>query len=270
MPETANIRALAEQVVYEVRGPKVILDADVAKFYGRTTGAINQQRQRNTDRFTESYAFQLSHQEWSNLKSQKVVSSAHGGRRTRPWAYTEGGFVMLATRVRGMDAVRITQIIVDTFVSYRRGTLPSERLLTSHTANKQRLQLQQSISDLMQTIAAMQLPTGETVASELHSITESAIGRVKAVLDGPIKQNEHISAEIRKLEAETQKVYSDIRKNDAESANLWADVMLKRIQMLRELREMAVQLEREEMMEVMDASFGDSDETNALPRPKNG
>lgn len=264
---TSNIGQIAKQLIYEVRGQKVILDADVAEFYGRTTGHVNQQRSRNQDRFPSTYAFQLTQEEWTHLKSQNVISSSHGGRRTRPWAYTEHGFTMLSTRLSGEKAAHISQIIIDTFVAYRRGSLPAERTLIGPHASKRRQQLQDTIYKQMDLLLKLDLPTGETVASELKSITSSAIGRVKAVLDAPAKKNEHISAEIKKLEAETAKLYAEAQKTNAESASIWADVYQKRLNMLGQLREMAVQLERDDVMDVIDVSFGE-DQAPALPSPK--
>ena len=78
-----------------VRGQKVLLDADLARLYGVATGAINQAIKRNAERFPDDFLFQLTGAEWANLKSQFVISSAHGGRRHSPLAFTEQGVAML-------------------------------------------------------------------------------------------------------------------------------------------------------------------------------
>ena len=70
--------------LFDIRRFRVVLDVDLAEFFGRTTEAINQQRKRNSDRFPQHYAFQLSTEEWTGLKSQDVISRAHGGRRSPP------------------------------------------------------------------------------------------------------------------------------------------------------------------------------------------
>ena len=263
------VRELASKLIYTLRGQRVILDADVAEFYGRTTGAVNQQRSRNLDRFPESFAFQLTNEEWENLKSQFVISRSHGGRRSPPWAYTEHGFAMLATRLRGEQAAFLTQTIIETFVSYRRGTLPAERALPGAGSGKHRRLLQNTIYQQMEALLKMDLPTGETLGREMSSITASAIGRMKAVLDNPKLKNEHLSAEIKKLEAETAKLFAEARKTDAESANIWADTYQKRLLMIAQLREMAVQLERDDVMDALEIAFGDANEMKSLPAPKN-
>ena len=265
-PET--IRNLASKLIYTVRNQRVILDADVAEFYGRTTSAVNQQRSRNADRFPDSFAFQLTDEEWKILKSQNVISRSHGGRRSAPWAYTEHGFAMLATRLRGPEAAFLSQIIIETFVSYRRGTLPAARVFAGADADKERKSLQSTLYTKMENLLKMELPSETTLGKELSNITTKSLGRVKAVLDNPKVKNEHISAEIIKLEAETAKLYAEARKTDAESASIWADTLQKRVQMIVQLREMASQLERDEVLDLIDGSFGEVIEASPLNAPK--
>ena len=254
---STDLGVIARSLIYTVRGQRVILDADVAEFYGKSTSAVNQQRSRNQSNFPGTYAFQLTQDEWDGLKSQFVISRSHGGRRTLPWAYTEHGFAMISTRLRGEKAAYLSRIIIDTFISYRRGTLPQERTLVGSTAESHRARIQNAIYKQMELLLATELPTGETVASELKSITKSAIGRVKAVLDAPGIKNEKISAEIKKLEAETEKLYAEAQKTNAEAASIWADVYKKRLDMIVQLREMAAQLERDDAVALLDGSFGD-------------
>lgn len=68
-----------------------MFDADLAKLYGVSTKALNQGFRRNKQRFPADFVFQLSSTEYSNLKSQIVTSSQHGGRRRSPYAFTEQG-----------------------------------------------------------------------------------------------------------------------------------------------------------------------------------
>lgn len=79
------------------RGQSIILDADLGRLFGVETGRLNEQVRRNSLRF-DGFAFQLSAKEFSNLRSQNAISSSsHGGRRYRPYAFTEHGVVMAAT-----------------------------------------------------------------------------------------------------------------------------------------------------------------------------
>src|SRR6185295_14384738 len=83
--------------ILTVRGLRVMLDSDLAGIYGVTTAQLNQALKRNEDRFPIDFAFQLERQEFRNLISQSVISSAHGGRRKLPWVFTEHGALMLAS-----------------------------------------------------------------------------------------------------------------------------------------------------------------------------
>src|SRR5271170_6666406 len=99
-----------ESLILNLRGQRVILDADLAELYGVATKRFNEQVKRNADRFPEDFMFQLTAQEWSNLKSQIVTSSLevsqkegvvpnwsqfatsskrHRGAAYRPTAFTE-------------------------------------------------------------------------------------------------------------------------------------------------------------------------------------
>ena len=122
-----------------IRGEKVLLDADLARLYGVATGALNRAVQRNIDRFPEDFMFQLTPDDWENLKcqigissstdqspvrgglrSQAVTSSSHGGRRGTPYVFTEQGVAMLSSVLRSPRAVEVNIAIMRTFVQLRR------------------------------------------------------------------------------------------------------------------------------------------------------
>ena len=86
-----------EAAIYLIRGQRVMLDSDLAAIYGVTTKRLNEQLKRNRNRFPDDFAFQLGAEEFTRLISQIVTSSLHGGRRYRPWVFTEHGAVMLAS-----------------------------------------------------------------------------------------------------------------------------------------------------------------------------
>lgn len=102
-----------------VRGEKVILDQALARMYGVTTGALIQAVRRNPGRFPDDFMYQLSTQEVANLKSQTVISS-WGGRRHRPYAFTEQGVAMLSSVLRSERAVAVNVEIMRAFVRLRR------------------------------------------------------------------------------------------------------------------------------------------------------
>ena len=130
------------QLVFLVRGEKVLLDADLAMLYGVETGALNRAVKRNIERFPADFMLQLSLDEWEDLKcqvgissspasaaktkkpgtirSQIVTTSLHGGRRAIPYAFTEQGIAMLSSVLRSQRAVEVNIAIMRTFVQLRR------------------------------------------------------------------------------------------------------------------------------------------------------
>ena len=117
--------------IFTLRGQKVILDSDLAALYGVATRVLNQAIKRNMDRFPLGFMFQLTLQEVNNLKSQFVTSSmgymrsqivtasAHGGRRKRPFVFTEHGALMAATVLNSPRAVQMSVFVVRAFVAMR-------------------------------------------------------------------------------------------------------------------------------------------------------
>jgi hypothetical protein len=122
--QTTALTHRIEQSIVFVRGEKVILDHVLAAMYGVTTGALVQAVRRNASRFPDDFMYQLSEQEVTNLKSQFVISS-WGGRRHRPYAFTEQGVAMLSSVLRSKRAVVVNVEIMRAFVRLR-------RLLISH------------------------------------------------------------------------------------------------------------------------------------------
>ena len=92
------------QLVFFIRGEKVMLDSDLAMLYGVSTKALNQAFRRNKQRFPSDFALQLSKEEFHHLRSQIVTSSLHGGRRYHPYAFTEQGVAMLSSVLRSSRA----------------------------------------------------------------------------------------------------------------------------------------------------------------------
>ena len=87
---------IIQQKIFSIRGEQVMLDFDIATLYDVETKVLNQAVKRNLDRFPEDFMFQLTENEWENLRSQFVTSS-WGGRRYLPYAFTEHGVTMLAS-----------------------------------------------------------------------------------------------------------------------------------------------------------------------------
>ncbi|HEY3244588.1 MAG TPA: ORF6N domain-containing protein [Phycisphaerae bacterium] len=122
--------ARIDDAILVIRGHKVLLDADLASLYGVETGALVRAMKRNVDRFPGDFMFQLSKPEFDDLRCQfgisklmprmSVSSSHRGGRRHRPYAFTEQGVAMLSSVLRSKRAVRVNIEIMRAFVRLRR------------------------------------------------------------------------------------------------------------------------------------------------------
>lgn len=104
--------------IYEIRGQRVMLDRDLAVLYQVTTSALNQAVKRNSKRFPPDFMFQLTNQEFANLKSQFVTSS-WGGIRKMPYAFTEQGVAMLSGLLNSDIAINANIAIMRAFVAMR-------------------------------------------------------------------------------------------------------------------------------------------------------
>ncbi len=110
-----------ESHILIVRDMQVMLDSDLASLYQVETKVLNQAIKRNSNRFPESFRFQLTINEFNNLRSQNVTSSYdHGGRRHLPYVFTEQGVAMLSAVLRSDLAVQVSIQIMQAFVNMRK------------------------------------------------------------------------------------------------------------------------------------------------------
>jgi hypothetical protein len=109
-----------ESIILLIRGERVIVDSDLAALYGVETRRLNEQVRRNLDRFPHDFMFQLSRDEFHNLKSHFATSrEGHGGRRKLPFAFTEHGAIMAASVLNTPRAVEMSIFVVRAFVRLR-------------------------------------------------------------------------------------------------------------------------------------------------------
>ena len=132
--------------IVSVRGQRVLLDSDLAAVYGVTTKRLNQQVNRNLERFPADFIFHLDSQELANLKLQFATSSlrdrTHGGARRPPRMFTEHGAIMAATVLNSPRAVQMSVYVVRAFVKLR-------EVLASNTTLARRLEsLERSVAAL--------------------------------------------------------------------------------------------------------------------------
>ena len=135
--ETKEIRSL----IYVVRGQQVMLDSDLAMLYQVETKVFNQAVSRNIERFPDNFRFQLTKEEFDALRSQIATSNGRGGRRYRPYMFTEQGIAMLSGVLRSDVAVQVSIRIMNTFVEMRR-FIANNALLFEKVSNVELKQLE--------------------------------------------------------------------------------------------------------------------------------
>ena len=122
MTKDINPLVIPEDVImariYYIREQKVMVDSDLADLYGVETRRLNEQVKRNLNRFPEDFMFQLSEMEYEHLKSQ-IARSSWGGRRTRPYVFSEHGVLMLSSVLNSDRAINVNIQIMRIFTKVR-------------------------------------------------------------------------------------------------------------------------------------------------------
>ncbi len=147
-----------DNLIIEIRGQKVILDSDLAGLYEVETKRLNEQIKRNIERFPQDFMFQLTTDEFENLKSQFATSS-WGGRRTPPYAFTEHGAIMAASVLNSPRAVEMSVFVVRAFVKLRSLALQYKELTRKLAQIEERLgEHDTAILEIVHTIRQLMEP----------------------------------------------------------------------------------------------------------------
>lgn len=155
--------------IYEIRGQRVMLDRDLAELYQVTTSALNQAVKRNSKRFPSDFMFQLTNQEFANLKSQ-IVTSSWGGIRKMPYAFTEQGVAMLSGLLNSDIAINANIAIMRAFVAMRNYITTTTQITSELAEIRAKLALLES-ADLDNTEAVNDL--SEDMRKELDIIYQA-------------------------------------------------------------------------------------------------
>src|ERR1017187_2799666 len=166
-----------QNFIFLIRGEKVLLGQQLAELYGVPVKVLIQAVKRNQERFPNDFMFQLTRQEFANLKSQFVTSSWGGLRRAVPYAFTEQGVAMLSSVLRSGRAVQVNVAIMRAFVSLRRLLATNETLARKFAELERRLEGQdQAIKSLFDAIRELMAPP----AKPRREIGFHAIGKEAA------------------------------------------------------------------------------------------
>ena len=110
--------SIIQNMIYVIRGYRVMLDFDLAGIYKIPTKALKQAVKRNPRRFPPDFMFELTKEKFANLRSQFVTSS-WGGARYLPFAFTELGATMLSSVLKSDVAIDASVLVVRAFVAAR-------------------------------------------------------------------------------------------------------------------------------------------------------
>ena len=170
MDELQNIQNL----IYEVRGVKVMLDKDLAELYHVTTGNLNKAVKRNIKRFPSDFMFQLNKTEFEQLKNDLIFQngiSSWGGTRKLPYAFTEQGLAMLSGVLNSDIAIEVNISIMRAFVSLRR--------VVSVVRKDELLVMRNDIMSYIDDILADQNDINESTRAQLDAIS-TALAELQA------------------------------------------------------------------------------------------
>ncbi len=161
MPKSSTKLAVpVESRILILRRQRVILDSDLAELYGVTVKRLNQQVNRNQERFPADFMFPLSAKEDQALRLQIATSKkGRGGRRYPPYAFTEHGAIMAATVLNSKRAVEMSVFVVRAFVRMREMLAKNRQLAAKIDELDRRLETHDSaIQDLIEAIKELMIP----------------------------------------------------------------------------------------------------------------
>src|SRR5437879_11095703 len=137
-----------------------MINSNPTTIYGITTKLLNEHLRRNRKRFPQDFAFQLTTEEFRNLRQQFATSKGRGGRRYFPWVFTEHGAIMLASVVNSDIAVQASVRVVRAFVRLREMVAANAQLAAKLEELERRLDSHdEAIVDLFAALKRLLEPT---------------------------------------------------------------------------------------------------------------
>jgi phage regulator Rha-like protein len=161
MPKRSPELAIpVESRILILRHQRIILDSDLAELYGVTVKRLNQQVNRNKERFPADFMFQLTSAEEKALRLQIATSKkGRGGRRYPPYAFTEHGAIMAATVLNSKQAVEMSVFVVRAFVRMREMLAKNRQLAAKINELDRRLETHDTaIQDIIEAIRELMAP----------------------------------------------------------------------------------------------------------------
>ena len=154
-----------ENRIFTIRGQKVMIDRDLAELYEVEPKRLNEAVKRNIERFPSDFMFQLTQDEWNNLRSQIATANRNISKvRFLPYVFTEHGVLMLSNVLNSSGAVNMSIQIIRVFDKLREYALKFtdkdarieelHKLLMLHIENSDNkfLEYDETIKQIFQTL----------------------------------------------------------------------------------------------------------------------
>lgn len=200
--------------IYEIRGQRVILDADLSEIYGYTTKAFNQQVKNNIEKFDEDFMFELTDDEVENLRSNFLTANLNSKSRYNPHVFTEQGLYMLMTVLKGSLAVKQSKALIRTFKKMKDYILENRDLigqreilqLSIETANNRieinkinsdMISLEKQISDVAEGLK--DVVTKSELADMMNSFIQTMMTSGSCLMQNSVVQMRYMSPSISRL-----------------------------------------------------------------------
>ena len=233
--------------IYRVRGVPVMLDADLAAALGMETKRFNEAIKRHADLIDDRHHFQLTRAEFDALRSQSATSNGgRGGRTSLPWAYTERGVTRVTTFINTPEAIRASDLIVDTFLMVHKQIAEGRQAIAVENPARYQAEpeaveqsralgkrLMTALNSLLDTVIDMR--TGDTVGGTAKDLTARALESLRERLREKGLENLKLEAEIRLILQEAEKVAAEVEGRKLDNLEKRIGLVQKLIGMHRDM-----------------------------------
>jgi hypothetical protein len=284
-PSTSNPEAVEKSLVvalprglYRIRDMRVMLDEDVAEAFGKETKRVNEAVTNNPAKFSEAHSFVLSTREFEVLRSISSTSNTgRGGRRYPPRAFTLKGVARLATVMDTDEALRATDMIIDTWVMvYEQIEAGSELIrIPQPSRYKSSPELRQSIITFRERLIkalnqlldkVVDVQTRETVSEAAQNFLSQGLQNVRERLRREGLENAKLEADTTLVLAQAEKTLAEAKLTQEDINDRKLERLRKSIQTVRELLATARDLEPAQFLDLADR-YETPDERAGLPPP---
>ena len=262
----------AHYEVYLIRGQQVVLDAAVARGFGVDTKRVNEAVARNPAKFDDAHVFVLTPDEATALRSQIATSKpGRGGARYAPHVYTAKGVARLATLLDSDEALRATDLIIDTFLQVQRQVAAGQTDIAIDQPSRLRpedaqgfaagvrAKLASAVSTLLDTV--IDANNDRSVRQVALGLGSDALENLRERLRTKGLENAKIEADVMLVMAQAEQVYAETRKSHAQAEGLELDNIPKRITAVKQLMDLYRESEPAQLVRLLT----DMGQARALP-----